>query len=427
MARRLVIVLIAVIWVEATPAAQQQPPQPPPIREAPRATGAGPGQSPLPPLSEDAQRLIDQLKQTQDSIVEQLRFLQSTYRDAGRAEDAAAIAARVRVLQQRVPPVTGPATVDLVNEGLPPRDTPVTMSMFRAQAGQTLSFAIRGRDDLPVWGTTTYTDDSPLEVAAVHAGLLRPGQSGIVKVRPLPGQDQYEASNQNGVQSQAYGQQRGSYRFGAVSIAARARNSSLSSYRDLVGHSVNLPVVGTVSGSVWGSDVYTDDSSLGAAAVHAGVLGVGDFAFLKVTLMPGQAQYDGSPRYGVTSGSYGSFDGSFRLERAPEPWTVQLPGGEDASRIVPMGALRGRPGSSFIVQVVGSATGAVWGSGAYTDDSSIAVAAVHAGLLKPGELGFVRVTVEAGRDSYEGSERNGIKTNPYGKFDGTFRLGRVNR
>ena len=238
MARRLVIVLIAVIGVQRLRRRSNSRRNRPPPREAPRATAAGPGQSPLPPLSEDAQRLIDQLKQTQDSIVEQLRFLQSTYRDAGRAEDAAAIAARVRVLQQRVPPVTGTATADLVNEGLPPRDAPVTMSMFRAQAGETLSFAIRGRDDLPVWGTTTYTDDSPLEVAAVHAGLLRPGQSGIVKVRPLPGQDHYEASSQNGVQSLAYGQQRGSYRFGAVSIATRARSSSLSSYRDLVGHSV---------------------------------------------------------------------------------------------------------------------------------------------------------------------------------------------
>ena len=73
------------------------------------------------------------------------------------------------------------------------------------------------------------------------------------------------------------------------------------------------------------------------------------------------------------------------------------------------------------------AEGAVWGSGAYTDDSTIAAAAVHAGLLKPGELGFVRVSVEAGRDSDDGSERNGIKSSPFGTFDGTFRLGRVAR
>jgi hypothetical protein len=316
-------------------------------------------------------------------------------------------------------------TADLVNEGLPTRDVPVSMSLFRGRTEETFSFAVRGRDDQQVWGTTTYTDDSALETAAVHAGLLRAGQSGIVKVRPLPGQDRYDATNQNGVQSGAYGPQRGSYQFVAVALETRTRTSSLSSYRDLVGHAVTLPAVGTIGGSVWGSDVYTDDSSIAAAAVHAGVLSVGEFGFLKITIMPGQPRYEGSPRNGVTSQSYGSFDGSFRVEAAPQPWTVQLPGGEDASRLVPMSSMRGRSGSSFVVQVVGAAAGSVYGTGVYTDDSSIAAAAVHAGLLKPGELGLVRVTIEAAQDSYAGSERNGIKSRSYGKWEGSFRLQRV--
>lgn len=408
-------------------AAQAQTPQPLPVRSEvpPRATPGAPSRPPLPPLSDDAQRLLDQWKQDQANIIDQLRFLQLAYRDAGRAEDAAAIAAHVRVLQQRTMPVSGTASAELVNEGLPNRDVPVTMPLFRDRIGQTLSFAIRGRDDQPVWGTTTYTDDSGLETAAVHAGLLRAGQSGIVQVKPLPGQDRYDASDQNGVQSSAYAQQRGSYRFVAVSISTPARTSSLTSYRDLAGHSITMPVVGTAAGSVWGTDIYTDDSSSGAAAVHAGVLSVGEFGFLKITLMGGQARYDGSARNGVTSQSYGSYDGSYRVERAPEPWTVQLPGGEDASRVVQLSALRGRPGSTFIVQVVGGASGSVWGTGDYTDDSSIAAAAVHAGLLKPGELGFVRVTTGPGRESYAASERNGVKSQAYGKFDGSYRLERV--
>ena len=77
------------------------------------------------------------------------------------------------------------------------------------------------------------------------------------------------------------------------------------------------------------------------------------------------------------------------------------------------------------MQAVGSATGPVWGSGVYTDDSSIAAAAVHAGLLKPGELGFLRVTVAPGRQSYPASEQNGIKSQTYGPWDGSFRLERV--
>ena len=143
--------------------------------------------------------------------------------------------------------------------------------------------------------------------------------------------------------------------------------------------------------------------------------------------MPGQARYDGSPRNGVASQSFGSFDGSFRVERAQEPWIVELPGGEDASRLVQVSALRRNPGSSFVVQVVGAATGLVWGTGSYTDDSSIAAAAVHAGLLKPGELGFLRVTVGPGRESYAASERNGIRSQAYGPFEGSFRLERVTK
>jgi LCCL domain len=391
----------------------------------PRATRPIPSQPPLPPLPADAQRLIDQWKQDQTSIIEQLRFLQRAYRDDGHAEDAAAVAAQVRGLQQRPAPVLGIATADLVNEGLPTRDEPVLMSAFRHRAGETLSFAIRGRDDQQVWGATTYTDASALETAAVHAGLLRPGQIGIVRVRVLPGQDSYDAASQNGVQSQAYGRYAGSYRFAAVSITATPRTASLSSYRDLVGHAITIPVVGAASGNVWGTDIYTDDSSPGAAAVHAGVLSPGEFGFVTISLMPGQARYDGSARNGVTSQSYGGFEGSFRVERSSEPPIVQLPGGEDASRLVPLVTLRGRTGLSIVMQVVGSLTGGVWGTGVYTDDSSIAAAAVHAGLLEPGELGFLRVTIGSGRTSFAASDSHGIRSQPYGPWDGSFRLERV--
>ena len=225
--------------------------------------------------------------------------LQLAYRDAGRAEEAAAIAANVRALQQRVPPVSTTLTADLVNDGLPGRDEPVRMALFRDHVGETLSFSVRGRDDQPIWGTTVYTDDSALETAAVHAGLLRPGQRGIVKVRVLAGQDHYDGTKQHDIESAAFGRHAGSFRFMDVSSSRPNRTNQLASYRDLVGQSIVLPVVGSASGEVWGSDVYTDDSSVGAAAVHAGLVGVGDLAFVKVTLLPGQARYESTSRYGV--------------------------------------------------------------------------------------------------------------------------------
>jgi hypothetical protein len=413
--------LSAVAWT--APAQGQQPP-PSVVFPPPRATGAPAGPA-LPPLSPDAQLLLDRWAQDRASIIEQLRFLQLTYRDAGRAEDAAAIAAHVRALQPRTAPASGTATTELVNEGLPNRDQPVLMSLFRNRVGETLSFAIRGRDDQQLWGTVIYTDTSALETAAVHAGVLRPGQSGIVKVRVLPGQDHYDAANQNGVQSSASDRQGGSFRLAAVSVTTPVRTSSLSSLRDLVGQDVTLPVVGAMSGDLWGSQVYTDDSSLAAAVVHSGVLAVGEFGFVKVTLMPGQAHYDGSAQYGITSQSYDAWEGSFRVERASEPWVVQLPGGEDASRLVTMAAMRGHTDTSFIVQVVGSPSGSVWGTGTYTDDSSIAAAAVHAGLLKPGEIGFVRVRVDGSHERYAASESNGVRSQSYGPWEGSFRLERI--
>src|SRR4029077_5245068 len=119
-----------------------------------------------------------------------------------------------------------------------------------------------------------------------------------------------------------------------------------------------------------------------------------------------QTHYDGSAQYGITSQSYDAWEGSFRVERAPEPWIVQLPDGEDAARLVQMGAMRGHRDTSVVVQVVGSASGNVWGTGTYTDDSSIATAAVHAGLLKPGEIGLVRVHVDGAHERYAASEGN---------------------
>src|SRR5262249_40919647 len=54
--------------------------------------------------------------------------------------------------------------------------------------------------------------------------------------------------------------------------------------------------------------------------------------------------------------------------------------------------------------------------------SSVAMAAVHAGLLKVGEKGLVRVTVLAGQSSYRGSARNGITSSSYGTWQGSFRV-----
>lgn len=72
-------------------------------------------------------------------------------------------------------------------------------------------------------------------------------------------------------------------------------------------------VTGSTSGFVWGTDIYTDDSSLGKAAVHAGLISAGQTATIRVCDLPGQSSYTGSTRNGVTTSNWGSWPGSISL------------------------------------------------------------------------------------------------------------------
>jgi hypothetical protein len=70
---------------------------------------------------------------------------------------------------------------------------------------------------------------------------------------------------------------------------------------------------------VRGTDLYTDDSSIAAAAVHAGVLRPGEKGYVRVTIVPGQAGYAGSERNGLRSADAAEWGGSFSVERGTPP------------------------------------------------------------------------------------------------------------
>jgi hypothetical protein len=64
-------------------------------------------------------------------------------------------------------------------------------------------------------------------------------------------------------------------------------------------------------GSVWGTDVYTDDSSVCTAAVHAGRISSAVGGTVRIEILAGRSSYRGSERHGVDSDDYGDWDGSF--------------------------------------------------------------------------------------------------------------------
>ncbi len=89
-----------------------------------------------------------------------------------------------------------------------------------------------------------------------------------------------------------------------------------------------------------------------------------------------------------------------------------------------MSSYRGKNGTTYTFSVTGKSNGRIWGgeNRVYTDDSDIATAAVHAGLLTSGETGVVTIEVLTGRNSYPSITRNGISSISYGKWDGSYRF-----
>jgi LCCL domain len=82
---------------------------------------------------------------------------------------------------------------------------------------------------------------------------------------------------------------------------------------DTVGQTYYFRITGVTEGQLWGTDIYTRDSTLGAAAVHAGLLDPGETAVLRVTIVAPPKHFPGSVRHGVTSSDYGDF---------PHAWTL---------------------------------------------------------------------------------------------------------
>ena len=84
---------------------------------------------------------------------------------------------------------------------------------------------------------------------------------------------------------------------------------------DTPGTTYYFRVSGAVDGSIWGTDIYTADSALATAAVHAGTVKAGETAVVRVTVMAPLTQYPGSVRNGVTSHDYGRFGTAYRVDR----------------------------------------------------------------------------------------------------------------
>src|SRR5882672_3214871 len=179
---------------------------------------------------------------------------------------------------------------------------------------------------------------------------------------------------------------------------------------------------GGTAHSVWGSDIYTSDSSICTAAVHSGLITYDQGGTVTIELRPGRTIYGCSERNGVTTSFYGPYQHSF-VFRTPNTEAVV----REAEAQTPVlwntsaSMVSFESGKTYKFKCPSSGKeSAVWGTDIYTLDSSICNAAVHAGKLTMASGGSVTIELRPGESSYKGSTRNGIKTNDYGKYGQSF-------
>lgn len=222
------------------------------------------------------------------------------------------------------------------------------------------NFICSGNLDLgPVWGTGTYTDDSSICTAAVHAGLITRSEGGPVAIYVVEGMNSYSGSTLNGVSTGNFGAFPGSFVFvyrtaddKLVGVTPKSRETAAQpappappafeplppSPRPKPPSRTNVGPIGwdatvvslglrgrgekrytfqcAANGalrSIKGTILYTDDSSICSAAVHAGAIKREEGGSVTVVIRPGQSSYEGSVRNGITSGSFGSFGGTFEF------------------------------------------------------------------------------------------------------------------
>jgi hypothetical protein len=84
--------------------------------------------------------------------------------------------------------------------------------------------------------------------------------------------------------------------------------------------------------------------------------------------------------------------------------------------------LQANIGKTYRFRVTGNVNNSIWGSDVYTTDSALATVAVHAGILKAGQTGVVKVTFLAPPPFFAGTTKNGVTSSPYAAFPGAYKV-----
>ncbi|MDF0602030.1 LCCL domain-containing protein [Psychromarinibacter sp. C21-152] len=267
-----------------------------------------------------------------------------TTEDYGRYDESIGIAA----LETAPAPTPAPTPTPTPVPAVDPADLPECDGLPEA-GGELACRCGAGPHRGAVWGSGPYTGDSDICTAARHAGAIGP-EGGALRLLHRPGQDGYDGSEANGIETRDWGSY--SVSFDVIPFAG-ARKAEVADSTpppppettaevvpepapeaeplDEPGAEVALPdctvmpdgaeahacTCGRTSarGDVWGMGPYTADSDLCTAARHAGVIRAfgGEIRVLRIR---GLDRYAGGVANGVRTSDWAEpFDSSIVFDR----------------------------------------------------------------------------------------------------------------
>ena len=112
--------------------------------------------------------------------------------------------------------------------------------------------------------------------------------------------------------------ERNAHHFQLTLASTIATPTNLVPYRNNVGEYFSFIVTGSASGSVWGTNIYTDDSAIATAVVHSGFVSAGATKYVTFYMLGPLTSFTGSTQNGVTSSSFGPWPGSYSIVNATD-------------------------------------------------------------------------------------------------------------
>ena len=138
----------------------------------------------------------------------------------------------------------------------------------------------------------------------------------IVTIEHLPGQGLVTGSTQNGITSVSLGSWPGSFQIigaekgsdvAGVKMGGAGWTASASRFRGQIG--VRYRYIcpgGAINGTLYGSNTYTDDSSVCTAAVYGGLFTPATGGRVTIQIAAGQSSYRSATSNGITSRTFGA-------------------------------------------------------------------------------------------------------------------------